>query len=198
MIWVLKKITQLAGILNNRRFVLDQHIFQGSTLTSHCEYFQLLWTTYWKRWISVSHAKLWIQEILAHLKKGKWLLPWMRSIVVQALTSFLAVNSTKNYFLIACMLSFLNLFWAKKTKAAFVNSRSQFQTHKKVGFVGFLSQCGTTSRSAIQRRKIGLMKPSPPSSFDAKAWALLIPLETSTLSGLLFHRDWLCQLVMWL
>ena len=32
----------------------------------------------------------------------------------------------------------------------------------------------------------------------AKAWALLIPLETSTLSGLLFHRDWLCQLVMWL
>ena len=42
------------------------------------------------------------------------------------------------------------------------------------------------------------MKPSPLSSltFDAEAQALLIPLETSTLSGLLFPRDWLCQLVM--
>ena len=28
------------------------------------------------------------------------------------------------------------------------------------------------------------MKPSPPSSFDAKAWALLIPLETSTFNPL--------------
>ena len=39
---------------------------------------------------------------------------------------------------------------------------------------------------------------SPLSSFDREAWALSIPLETSTLSGLLLPRDWLCQLVIWL
>ena len=43
-----------------------------------------------------------------------------------------------------------------------------------------------------------LLKPSPLSSFDREAWVLSIPLETSTLSGLLLPRDWLCQLVMWL
>ena len=42
------------------------------------------------------------------------------------------------------------------------------------------------------------MKPSPLSSFDREAWALSIPLETSTLSGLLLPKDWLCQPVMWL
>ena len=42
------------------------------------------------------------------------------------------------------------------------------------------------------------MKVSPLSSFDREAWALSIPLETSTLYGLLLPRDWLCQLVMWL
>ena len=36
------------------------------------------------------------------------------------------------------------------------------------------------------------------SSFDEIAWTLSIPLETSTLSGLLPPRDWLCKLVMWL
>ena len=62
-------------------------------------------------------------------------------------------------------------WWAKKTHVAFATSRSRIQAHKKVGFVGSWSQCGTTLRSAIQRRRIGLMKPSPLSSltFDAEA-----------------------------
>ena len=43
------------------------------SLLESLELFDLLniWKsmTYWKRWISVSHAKLWIQEMLAHLKR---------------------------------------------------------------------------------------------------------------------------------
>ena len=46
----------------------------------------------------------------------------------------------------------------------------------KVNFVGSLAQCGTTLRSAIQRRRIGLMKPFLQCSwtFDTEAWAFLI------------------------
>ena len=49
-------------------------------------------------------------------------------------------------------------WWARRTSAACATSESGMPAQKKVDFVGSWAQCGNTSRSAIQRRRVGLTK----------------------------------------
>ena len=67
-------------------------------------------------------------------------------------------------------------WWAKRISVVFATSEYRVQAQMKVNFVGSLAQCGATLRSAIQMRRIGLMKPFLQCSwtFDTEAWAFSI------------------------
>ena len=62
---------------------------------------------------------------------------------------------------------------SKENQRCLCEFKIRIPAQKKVSFVGSKSQCGTISRSAIQRRRIGSRKPSLCTrSFDTEAWRI--------------------------